>query len=338
MLRELNALPQGFLDIAATEVHDLLGGPTLIHLRGQKVPPLFLSVLLHGDETTGFLAVQNVLRKYRDGNGALNLPRAVSLFVGNTEAAQAGVRRLDHQPDFNRIWSGDPYGACPEQETVQRVSDIMRRTGVFASVDIHNNTGRNPHYGCVNSLEQNTLALAGLFSDIVVYFLKPSEVQSMAFSQFCTAVTVECGQAGERDGLTHATEYLSTLLELDDLAHIAPSRPKAVYHTTAVVKVPPALDFAFGENTPPADIVFEPGLEAVNFGHLEVGSSFARINGTATALTVTGDHDEDVFNDYFLKEDGQLTLKKEVVLSMFTTNKRAVRQDCLCYFMERYPL
>ena len=31
------------------------------------------------------------------------------------------------------------------------------RRGVFASIDIHNNTGLNPHYGCVNQLDQHSL-------------------------------------------------------------------------------------------------------------------------------------------------------------------------------------
>lgn len=61
--------------------------------------PLFVSMLLHGNETTGLLAVQRLLDKYRDQP----LPRALSVFVGNVEAARLGLRRLEGQPDYNRI-------------------------------------------------------------------------------------------------------------------------------------------------------------------------------------------------------------------------------------------
>jgi len=59
-------LPDGLLEIQPTQLEDLLGGPCLIHLPGRRSEPLFISVLLHGNETTGFLALQAVLKRYRD--------------------------------------------------------------------------------------------------------------------------------------------------------------------------------------------------------------------------------------------------------------------------------
>ncbi|HBC41553.1 MAG TPA: peptidase M14, partial [Pseudanabaena sp.] len=35
----------------------------------------------------------------------------------------------------------------------QQVIAEMRSRGVFASIDVHNNTGRNPHYGFITHLE-----------------------------------------------------------------------------------------------------------------------------------------------------------------------------------------
>ena len=53
-LNILQQLPLGLLELEATQVHTLLGGPTLIHLPGEREAPLFVSVLLHGNETTGW--------------------------------------------------------------------------------------------------------------------------------------------------------------------------------------------------------------------------------------------------------------------------------------------
>jgi len=74
----------------------------VVFLSGRRTPPLFVSVLLHGNEDTGWLAARSVLKKF----AAAELPRALSLFIGNVEAAGSGPRRLDGQPEYNRVLPG----------------------------------------------------------------------------------------------------------------------------------------------------------------------------------------------------------------------------------------
>lgn len=62
MLIELDKIPEGLLDARPNELVELLGGPTLIHLQGQIESPLFVVVLQHGNEVTGFKAVQQILK------------------------------------------------------------------------------------------------------------------------------------------------------------------------------------------------------------------------------------------------------------------------------------
>ena len=207
-MNETDILPDGLLEAEATELLDLLGAPTLIHLPGEKKEPLFVSTLLHGNETTGFYAIQRLLREYRDRP----LPRSVSLFIGNVEAAAAEQRRLDHQPDYNRIWPGTDAGDCPEVSMMQQVVDNMRERHPFASLDVHNNTGINPHYACINRVDNQFLHLAAQFSRTVVYFIRPLGVQSMAMSYICPAVTLECGKVGQMHGVDHAISYLDACL------------------------------------------------------------------------------------------------------------------------------
>ena len=99
MLTELHNLPEGILDRDTRSLQDLLGGPTLIHLPGDRQPALFLSVLLHGNETVGWEALRALLRQRLARYGELRLPRALSIFIGNIAAAAAGVRHLPDQPD-----------------------------------------------------------------------------------------------------------------------------------------------------------------------------------------------------------------------------------------------
>lgn len=103
---QLDFVPDGLLSVSAESLHSILNKPTLIHLTGKHPEPLFVSVLLHGNETTGFFAIQELLKQYQDQT----LPRSLSIFFGNIKAASLGLRRLDGQPDFNRIWPGTQIG------------------------------------------------------------------------------------------------------------------------------------------------------------------------------------------------------------------------------------
>ncbi|VAX03454.1 Uncharacterized protein Clim_1224, partial [hydrothermal vent metagenome] len=57
MLTILDQLPDGLLLCEARNLHRILPEPTLLHLPGQRPQPLFVSVLLHGNETTGLTAI-----------------------------------------------------------------------------------------------------------------------------------------------------------------------------------------------------------------------------------------------------------------------------------------
>ncbi|MDD1620687.1 MAG: hypothetical protein LUQ11_04340 [Methylococcaceae bacterium] len=65
-LKQFNCLPKGLLDISVEALHSLIPEPALFHLPGKRPGTLFVSVLLHGNEPTGFLAVQKLLQN--DGN------------------------------------------------------------------------------------------------------------------------------------------------------------------------------------------------------------------------------------------------------------------------------
>jgi len=330
MLRIVEELPQGFLDAKATDLHKLLDGPTLIHLSGRRPEPLFVSILLHGNEDTGLKAMQRVLSDYRHKT----LPRALSLFVGNVQAASVGMRRLDGQPDYNRVWPGcEPLG-FPEEQMMAQVVGEMRVRNVFASVDIHNNTGVNPHYSCVNRLDQRFFQLSTLFSRIAVYFVLPIGIQAMAFANLCPAITLECGKAGSGASDDHAAEFIKAALHLDHFpVHAVARHDLDLYHTVALVKVPESIRFAFGQGE--ADIVFEPDLDHMNFTELKAGTCFGQVLNNAMPLQAFADDGSDVALDYFEIRQGELLTRQPVMPMMLTCDERVIRQDCLCYLMER---
>jgi len=333
MLTVYDHLPDGLLDLPAQDLHKTLPGPSLIHLPGRREQPLFVSVLLHGNEDTGWQAAQAVLRKYADSG----LPRALSLFIGNLEAARLGQRRLDGQPDYNRVWPGAEPTDAPEWQMMRQVVDDMERRQVFASVDVHNNTGLNPHYACVNVLDTPFLHLATLFSRTVVYFIRPVGVQSAAFAKLCPSVTVECGKSGSSGSLEHAASFLDACLNLSAFpVHPVAAHDIDLFHTVATVKVPDSLSFGFGR--PGQDIDFIPDLDHLNFRELERGAVIAQTLAPGrVCLEALDEEGQDVALRIFDCSGGQIRLRQRLMPAMLTRDERVIRQDCLCYLMERLP-
>jgi succinylglutamate desuccinylase len=266
------------------------------------------------------------------------LPRSLSLFVGNVAAAAHGQRRLDGQPDYNRVWPGAERTGLPEHALMREVVEQMRVRNVFASVDIHNNTGLNPHYGCINRLDRHALHLATLFSRIVVFFQRPLGVQSMAFAQLCPAVTLECGKTGERSAAEHAAAFVDAALHLDHF----PEQPVALhdvvlYRTVGIVKVSDAVSFGFDRAQ--VDVTFERNLDHMNFRELDSGTRIARVRaGCIQPLEVYDEAGLAVAGQYFEVIGTELRTRCRVVPAMLTLDERVIRQDCLCYLMEPYTL
>ena len=335
MLNILTQLPVTLLDTPATELHSILPGPTLIHLEGQRPEPLFVSVLLHGNETTGYYAIQELLKKYQD----TTLPRALSIFIGNVDAARHAQRRLDSQLDYNRIWPHADFShPSPESKMMQQVKDEMQQRNVFVSIDIHNNTGLNPHYACINKMENAFYQLATIFSRTVIYFIRPQGVQSQAFAEICPSVTVECGKTEHRHGITHAVEFIESCLHLSELpSHPLPQQDIDLFHTVATVKVDPLVSFSFDHST--AGLQFVDELEKLNFSELPTGTSFGDVDeAVEKPFDVIDEHGNEVYGQYFEIKNGKLCTKTVVMPSMLCTEAEIIRKDCLCYLMERISI
>ena len=334
-LIEIDTIPEGLLTIEdARELHALMPHPTLMHLEGERKAPLFVTVLLHGNEDTGLFAIQKILRKYQ----GRSLPRSIIVFFGNIYAAKEGLRRLDGQPDYNRVWPGGEAEESDEGRLIAKVMQIVTQTDPFASIDIHNNTGKNPHYGCINRLDHDFFHLASLFARTVVYFETPRGVQSLALAKYCPAVTIECGKPHLPHGIEHAAEFVDTLLHMTEFPHHhLRSYEVDVYHTVARVTIPETFSYSYSDKN--TDICLLPDLENDNFSELPAGTVFAQVKPGSRAHFLARDDDGvECTDDYFVIEDQQIQLRKPMMPSMITLDERVIRQDCFCYLMERIAL
>ncbi|MFW5969748.1 MAG: M14 family metallopeptidase [Halofilum sp. (in: g-proteobacteria)] len=337
-LYEPDHLPAGLLDTPAPSLHRILPGPTLIHIPGERPDALFVSVLQHGNEDTGLLAVQRLLADY-DGQ---TLPRPLSLFIGNVEAARHGRRHLDGQVDFNRAWPGTELPAGPETRLLAEVFGRMRTRPLLASIDIHNTSGSSPHHVGVNSLEPRCLQLAHRFSRTVVHFTRPRGAQAQAFLGLCPAVTLECGRVGSAEGVTHARDFLAACLQLDTI----PDEPPApgdldLFTSVAVVAIPDSVRFGFEwpahEAEADLDLCLPGDIDRLNFRELSAGTALGRCRGPKAPVQARDPAGHDVTGEFFECSGQRLRLRRAVMPSLLTPDPRIIRQDCLCHLMERIP-
>lgn len=326
---EYDELPEGFLTATPEKLHRHVPRPAIIRLPGRRHPAVAVVLLLHGNEPVGLQAVQRLLRSC----AARTLPRALTLVVGNVRAAALNQRHLDDQPDFNRIWPGTEQPGSPEGAMFDRIIERLRADGLFAAIDLHNNTGRNPHYACVNYLESDFLNLAALFGRTVVYFTRPRGVASMALASLAPAVTLECGHPGDETGVRHAMEFIDAVLHMSQFpGHSPDPRSIEVFHTVAQIRVRPGLRVGL---TADADVMLAPDLDRMNFRILPSGTPLVRQARTnLNALVAIDENGRDVTRQHLLEDGMDIRLNRPMMPSMLTLDTRVIAQDCLCYLME----
>jgi succinylglutamate desuccinylase len=158
---------------------------------------LLVSVLLHGNEDSGVVAMQRVLRNYTLIGSCRG---RLSLLVGNVAAAR--VKACGGSIINPTTIASGPVPNCterrPEHVAMSEVHRIMREPVGSSPASISTITPViNPLYCVVNSLDQSVLHLALLFSRTVVWFRGLAGSQTTAFSPLCPSLTLECGKAGK---------------------------------------------------------------------------------------------------------------------------------------------
>jgi hypothetical protein len=334
-LNTVNELPDAFLDISYRDIKKIFDKPTLIHLKGRKEPALFISILLHGNEFSGLQIMQEILKKYKDTDGYM-LPRSIWLFVGNTEAASQGLRRLDNELDFNRAWPGTPEPNAPASKLISQVMKKITEDELFAAIDLHNNTGKNPPYGCISVVNEKNKYLSSFFNHIAMVFHTPKGVSTMAFDDICPAITLECSTPGNPLGIDKAVALIDDLMHMDHFPDKPlPSHDLQLVHNNAVLKVADNVKFGFENEEEKFDLTLVENFDRHNFTRLETSEVFAHTT-LDKPLIATSDDGRDVTDELICNDNGAISLKKPLMPAMITLDKKIIMQDCLCYLLEDY--
>ena len=336
-LNIINELPDAFLDISYRDIKKIFEQPTLIHLKGHKSPALFVSILLHGNEFSGLEIMQKIFKKYQTDNGYI-LPRDLWLFVGNVDAAELGLRAIDGQVDFNRAWPGTPEPQTDTAKLITKVFETINKDRLFAAIDLHNNTGQNPHYGCITDVTEENKYLCTFFNHIGMVFKSPKGVSTMAFDGICPAITLECSTPGNKPAKEKAFALLDDLMHMDHF----PTKSLAKHdlqlvRNSATVKINKDVTFSFDDENSisDSDLTIVKNFDHHNFTMLEKGEVFAHTKVDKPLLVISPEG-EDITSKIIQNKNGSLSLKTAMMPAMITMDKSIVLQDCLCYLLEDY--
>lgn len=329
----MNQLPDGFFSVHPTNLNTIFEGPTLIHLNYERKETVLISVMLHGNEHSGFYAIQKYLKVIDTQKEKPE--RNISILIGNVEAAAENLRFLDGQKDLNRIWSD---GDSEEEVWAQKIYKEMSDKNLFAAIDLHNNTGKNPHYCAVTCLEENTLRLASIFDGNILYFTDPKEVFSNYFSSLCPSLTVEAGQSGDQIGISKIILLVEKVLSLSSYKDMGTLEKlmegKKVYESFGKIKLPEGASISFSDEV--ADFNFPSDIEKFNFNSVYVGEIFGRANNIEQHLLVYDKNNELVGESYFKYVGTKIVSIEEFYPAMITTDSKIIKQDCLCYILRNF--
>lgn len=312
-LSTYNALPDGLLECPAARLRDVLTGPTLFDLSGGRKGTLFITVLQHGDETSGWDAMRALLR-------AKSAP-PLTLFVANIDAARQNVRKLPGRVDFNRSWEG---GDSPEAAIAEEVTVRAMAAEPLVAIDIHNNTGRNPPYSVVTRTDERSLGAAAAFARRAVLIDHPG-VQTRRFSEFCTAATIEVGRSSDPASVERASTYLEKAFRWREPPRTSPGQLRLYRNLARIL-----IDGEDGAVTPRAE------FESLNFKRAEGGTVIANLHH-GHGLKAVDESGTDVTDRYLETTNGTIRLRRAAIPSMYTPDLRAARADCLCYLLEPLP-
>ena len=328
----LDHVPPEFLESSPERLIEVLPQPTLFDLKGRDPRPLFVSTLLHGDEETGLEAAQALLRRHL-GKG---LNRSLLLFVGNVEAAAAGVRTLPNQRDFNRIWPGTALSPDHQTKMAQFVYDYAARRPLFATSIFTTTPASIRIMAASRGSSPSSSLWQGSFRAPSFILSVPSACKprpSPGFLPRSPSNAARSARARPKIMRSDCWKPASPLRSFRSTRRRPRPQSSAHLRDLACRRRRHSLRWL------PGRLHVRRRVDHLNFSELTPGATFGRLgNGVGQLELAPGEGAEAQPVGYFDYANGEIRLARSAIPAMLTTKPAAVRQDCLCYLMHRIDM
>ncbi len=330
----LNILKSQDLTLPATPeqwLHELQQ-PTAIEIIGKQSDQWrVISVLIHGNEPSGFYATYNFLKQ------GLIPETNLSIIISSVRAAR-------HEPLFTHRYMPGEYDLnrrfgiidCHDRvtELAIQITEYIRTLSPQFIVDLHNTSGQSPAFCVSISSHPSIHKIASLFTkEIVVTQLVIGSLMEQNFN--CPITTIECG--GSQNDKSHnvALKGLTGLALVHDINDIDANNMD-VYNHPVRVRVHAGISLDYGDQADTdVDITLINKIENLNQDVTTAGSHIGWLDRSLTdCLLAINDHGEDIITHLFHIEDGKLLAQRDIKIFMATRRADIAMDDCLFYVVE----
>lgn len=283
-----------------------LKNTTIIEIEGEVSEIIIISTMLHGNETCGFKAMINFLRK------KIKPHFSILFIIGNIPAFFKKCRYTNNQKDMNRIWNSK--GTSDQEIQVQKIKDYLSSKQVKYSLDIHSNAGKNPPYSII--LDKKNLCLAKKISTIhlILNFME-SSFSGWIHKQFenSFSVIIECGQHDDKKSIDFAYTTIFSLV----MNKLEEKEKHVIFEKVGIIKAKHSK------------LVFNKDIETFNFKLVPKNTFFAK--GESNGFEIEELNTDSVIgfkkNNYYFKQDQYI--------AMASTDISRAQKYCFCYLIKK---
>lgn len=317
---QLPAEPEPFL-------RSLEGAVAIEHKVADGLPWCVISVLVHGNEPSGFFACHQLLKeKFRP---AMNTAWIISSVRAAGTEPLFTHRQLPGEYDLNRR-----FGVHPVEDPVTALAfdmtDYIRERQPRWVLDIHNTSGRGPAFGVAVANSNAIARLLSPFTDrLIVTHLVVGSLMEQNFN--CPVVTLECG--GASDPSAHACAVAGLRQLLSSLEQPAALPQLTLYQHPVRVQLRAGHSLGYGSRSnSSATLTLRADVEQLNSQPTEPGTCIGWLTQPlADVLSAVNDQRQQVIEQLFCVQKGALVTRVPMQIFMATPRADIALSDCLFY-------
>ena len=289
-----------------------------------------LVTLLHGNEPSGWRAVWHWL--CAEERPAVTLLLVVASVAAALHDAPFSHRMLPRARDLNRCFS--PPFDDEQGHLAEEILTLLRLHRPEAVVDMHNTSGRGPHFAVVAFDDPRHDAIAALFSHRLVVCSLGLGALMETSDEACPVVTVEVG--GREDPGADAVA-MAGLERFVRAAEIRPRRddmPRlAKLHAPLRLELCDGVTLTYADTPRPGhDVTLNPVIEHHNFGTVAEDTPLGWTRADPRQLFRARDASGLCAVRQLVRvADGVLYPAQPLILFMITTHVGIAESDCLLY-------
>lgn len=310
--------------------------PTIVEITGKDTLRYrVFSVLIHGNEPSGFFAAFNYLKQLKASQA---IPQTnIAICISSIRAAKLepyfSNRYVPGEFDLNRRFG---RSRCRDKVTslAKDLSNYINSRNPEFVIDLHNTSGQGPAFGV--SCYQNPAInkLTSIFSDKMVFTnLVVGSLMEQNFN--CPIVTIECGYSYDIKAHEVAFNGMNQLANISTLDDIKESTVTTYSHPLRV-QVEPGISIDFGlVKNPNVDITLRKDIELLNYELVRQGTAIGWLNhDLEKSLNAYDQDNKNIICELFCVKNEHIILKKDCHVFMATSILDIALSDCLFYIAD----